>query len=60
MLKRLTRKLIGLSALVVILTAVSFTPASSTNLYPYCFYDVVTVECPTGWVCCDGNSCWCS
>jgi hypothetical protein len=60
MLKRLTRKLIGLSALVVILGAVSFTPASSTNLYPYCFYDVVTAECPTGWVCCDGNSCWCS
>jgi hypothetical protein len=60
MLKRLTRKLIAVSAVVVILAAVSFTPASSTKAYPYCFYDIVTAECPTGWVCCDGNNCWCA
>ena len=68
MLKRLTRKLITLSAVVVILGAVSFTPASSTpasstNQQLYCYYDIVTPECPTGWVCCDdftAKNCWCS
>ena len=60
MLKRLTRKLIILSVLVFTLGAVSFTSASSTNQYPFCFYDQVTAECPTGWVCCDGNNCWCA
>lgn len=63
MLKRLTRKLITLSALVVILAAVSLTPASSTNQQLYCYYDIVTAECPTGWVCCDdftAKNCWCA
>jgi hypothetical protein len=63
MLKRLTRKLITLSAVVVILGAVSFTPASSTNQQLYCYYDIVTAECPSGWVCCDdftARNCWCS
>ena len=60
MLKRLTRKLITLSVLVFTLATVSFASASSTNQYPFCFYDVVTAECPTGWVCCDGNNCWCA
>ena len=63
MLKRLTRKLITLSVLVFTLAAVSFTPAASTKQYPYCFYDMVTAECPTGWICCDdttGKNCWCA
>ena len=60
MLKRLTRKLFTLVVLCAALTSVASAPASSTNLYPYCFYDVVTVECPTGWYCCDGNNCWCA
>jgi len=60
MLKRLTRKLVTLSVLVFALAAVSLTSASSINKYPYCFYDQVTVDCPTGWYCCDGNVCWCA
>ena len=63
MLKRLTRKLITLSVLVVALSAVSLTPAKSTNQQLYCYYDIVTAECPSGWVCCDdfsARNCWCS
>ena len=63
MLKRLTRKLITLSVLVITLAAMSFPAASSTNQTLYCYYDIVTAECPSGWVCCDdfsGRNCWCS
>ena len=63
MRKRLTRKLITLSVLVVTLAFVSFTPASSTNQQQYCYYDIVTAECPTGWVCCEdftAKNCWCA
>jgi|SRR6185503_2525608 len=63
MLKRLTRKLITLSVLVFALATVSFTSASSTNQQLYCYYDIVTAECPTGWVCCDdttARNCWCA
>jgi hypothetical protein len=49
MLKRLTRKLITLSVVLFILASVSFTPASSTNQQLYCYYDIVTAECPTGY-----------
>jgi hypothetical protein len=53
MLKRLKRKLITLSALAVILAAVSFTPASSTNRILICFDAPITADCQTGVVCCD-------
>ena len=62
MLKRLTRKLITLTVLVFALAVMSFASAAATNQYLYCFYDLVTAECPTGWYCCDtsSNSCWCA
>ena len=63
MLKRLTRKLITLAVLVFTLAAVSSSSASSANQQLYCYYDIVTAECPTGWVCCDdftARNCWCA
>lgn len=60
MLKRLTRKLITLSALVVILSAVSFAPASTNNHQRFCFDGPLTEDCPTGRYCCDlSGNCTC-
>jgi hypothetical protein len=62
MLKRLTRKLITFSSLVVILAAVSFTPASSTNRQILiCFEMPITADCDAGYMCCDtvSGTCQC-
>lgn len=61
MLKRFTRKLILVSAVVFILGAVSFTPASSTNRILICFEIPLSAECPTGLMCCDtvSGTCQC-
>jgi hypothetical protein len=57
MLKRLTRKLITLSVLVVALAAVSSAPASATSFNWECYQalDPNTGECVI--ICCDGS--WC-
>lgn len=60
MLKRLTRKLIILSVLVVALATVSSAPNTSVNRsWPLC--DWVTLDvCPSGYMCCDReHNCWC-
>ncbi len=54
MVKRLTRKLFTLFVLVAALTAVSFTPSSSTNRIVIC--DEVPIcygDCCSGYWCCD-------
>jgi hypothetical protein len=51
MLKRLTLKLFTLFALVAALTAVSSTPASSTNRF--CQEAPIEAGCPTMYWCCD-------
>ena len=53
MLKRISRKLITLSVLVVTLAAVSFVPASSKNRQRFCFDGPITAECGCGNYCCD-------
>ena len=62
MLKRLTGKLITLSALVVIVGALSFTPASSTNRILICQEMPITADCETGLLCCDtiSGQCQCA
>lgn len=60
MLKRLTRKFIILSVLVVTLAAVSSTPASSNNRQLLCFDGPITVDCTSGYYCCDlSGNCTC-
>jgi hypothetical protein len=58
MLKRLTRKLLTLSMLVVALAAVSSTPASSASSRRFCYEAPIETGCV--YLCCDftGN-CWC-
>jgi hypothetical protein len=54
MLKRLTRKLITLSVLVVALGAVSFASAPSNNNRRYCVdVPICTDGCCSGYWCCD-------
>jgi hypothetical protein len=53
MLKRLTRRLITLSVVVIILAAVSFAPATSRNRQLFCFEGPITNECDCGYYCCD-------
>jgi hypothetical protein len=54
MLKKLTRKLVILSALVAAIAAVSSTPASSTYGGPFCLRDPSFADCPSQIVCCTG------
>jgi len=57
MLKRLTRKLITLSALVAILAVVSFVPSGRQV---FCFDGPITDDCATGRYCCDlSGNCTC-
>jgi hypothetical protein len=54
MLKRLSRKLITLSVLVVALVTVSFAPVSSANNRGYCYeVPICSDGCCSGYVCCD-------
>jgi len=61
MLKRLTGRFVVLSALVFILGAVSFTPASSSKRILICFEMPITAECQDGIMCCDtlSGNCQC-